>query len=517
MEAPTLARTSVPKLTPWIDLRSLVLDAREGFFLSRIDGYTSLGDLAVMTNTGLEGAIAIAQKLARELAIYFGDQPPEKPAPREEKAVVVAAPPPARKARPRRFTDEELAQPSDLDEALRIDVLDLHGWLDEYDHYELLNVPRDADRKVIKTAYYGLAARFHTDRYYGKNLGAFKAKMEQVFARITTAHDTLASKQRRAEYDAYLDDLDRTRAFERYLNDEPDEVAAVPAAPIEAEPPAPTSERGAGALEPKTPEPKTPEAPRVGLDDRARREALARKLSGRSSTNLRSARPFSGPASARPSAPPEPVAPPPPRPLAPSTPPTVEQSQAAAAALKRRYEDGVEFARRTQARRLIDEAMAASDRGDVLAAANNYRLAVRYTDDPTVVEAAEIASQRAKDLMADTYLKQAKYEEQSHKFGAAALSYAKAAEGRPEDAQLCADAARCLKTEGRDLHKAARYAQLAVQKNPSHAPFRVTLGAIYLDAGLFLRARSELEQATKLDPNHREAKELLARARRLAS
>lgn len=515
MEAPTLARTSVPKLTPWIDPRSLVLDAREGFFLSRIDGYTSLGDLAVMTNTGLEGAIAIAEKLRKVLAIYFGDRPPEKPAPPEERPVVVAAEaaPLVRKKRPRRFTDEELAQPSDLDEEFRIDVLDLHSWLDEYDHYELLNVPREADRKAIKTAYYGLAARFHTDRYYGKNLGPFKAKMEQVFARITTAHDTLASKQRRADYDAYLADLDRTRAFERYLNDEPDEAAAeVP--PLDA----PTVPVAVETPKVEVPVPATPEPPKVGLDERARREALARKLSGRSSMNLRSARPFAGPpGSNRPSAPPQSTAPPPPRPLAPSTPPTAEQSQAAAAALKRRYEDGVEFARRTQARRLIDEAMAASDRGDVLGAANNYRLAVRYTDDPTVLEAAEIASQRAKDLMADTYLKQAKYEEQSHKFGAAALSYAKAAEGRPEDAQLCADAARCLKTEGRDLHKAAHYAQLAVQKNPSHAPFRVTLGAIYLDAGLFLRARSELEQATKLDPNHREAKELLARARRLAS
>lgn len=518
MEAPTLDRTSVPRITPWFDLRTLKVDAREGFLVSRIDGYTTLGDLATMTGSTLDDVVRIAQRLAVELAIFFGDRVPDKPVPKP----VEPAPPKeptkvARKKRPRKWTDDDLAAPSDLDEPLRVDVLDLHGWLDDMDHYELLGVPREADRKAIKGAYYALAARFHTDRYYGKNLGAFKPKMEQLFARITAAHDTLAAKQRRAEYDAYLVDVDRTRAFEAYLNDEPEDLpppeskaplaAAVPAA-------APSGPNAAPVVAPAAPAvpAEVLAEQKAQAEDRARREALARKLSGRSSTHLRSARPVVP--SLRP--PPEPSSAPPPR-LAPSAPPTVEQSQAATEALRRRYEDGVEAARRAQARKLLDEALAATDRGDVLAAANHYRLAVRYTDDPAVHEAAEIAGQRAKDLMADTYLKQAKYEEQAGKFGAAALSYAKAAEGRPDDVQLLASAARCLRVEGRDLHKAAQYAQAAVQKNPSHAPFRVTLGAIYLDAGLFLRARSELEQAAKLDPNHKEAKDLLARARRLAS
>jgi Flp pilus assembly protein TadD len=56
-----------------------------------------------------------------------------------------------------------------------------------------------------------------------------------------------------------------------------------------------------------------------------------------------------------------------------------------------------------------------------------------------------------------------------------------------------------------------------VQKSPQNAAFRVTLGAVYLDAGLFLRARSELEQAAKIDPNSTTIRELLVRARKMAS
>mgnify|MGYP003338887439 CR=1 FL=1 len=54
----------------------------------------------------------------------------------------------------------------------------------------------------MKKAYYVAAPEFHPDRYFGKNLGSFKAKMEAVFARITLAHDVLTARERRVEYDA---------------------------------------------------------------------------------------------------------------------------------------------------------------------------------------------------------------------------------------------------------------------------------------------------------------------------
>ena len=40
-------------------------------------------------------------------------------------------------------------------------------------------------------AYFELAAHFHPDKYFNKNLGTFKSKMEMLFTRVTEAHVVL--------------------------------------------------------------------------------------------------------------------------------------------------------------------------------------------------------------------------------------------------------------------------------------------------------------------------------------
>lgn len=520
-----LDRSSVPKLAPGCDLTRLPIGAREGFVLSRVDGATSLGDIAALTGFPVDEVERIFTRLVELRAAFFGDAPPWTPPPpkaepkpeaaeaRSDAAKPAgAAPKPTSKKRPRRWQAAELDEPADLDRALKERILDAFTWLDDLDHYELLGVARDADRKAIKSAYYGLAATFHTDRHFGKELGTFKSKMEQIFGRITQAHDTLANRQRRAEYDAYLVDRDRTKAFERYLagedafeddaggDDEPQPVAGKP----ESVPPAATSSAPARPVASQPPA----GAPTLDDDQRLRREALARRLAGASSGRFRAAPNATTPPRAASVAP---------KSSLPPAAPTAEQAQAATEAIRRRYEEGRDNARRVQAKRMVDAADDALKRDDLVSAANHLRLALRYSDDPDLAARYEDVNRRARDSMAETYLKQARYEEQQGKWQAAALSYVKAHEGRPDDGTLCERAANAFRLEGRDLHKAARFAELAVQKNPSSAAFRVTLGAVYLDAGLFLRARSELEHAAKLDAGDATIKDLLARARKMAS
>jgi curved DNA-binding protein CbpA len=81
-------------------------------------------------------------------------------------------------------------------------LLDVSERLDGLSHYELLGVARAADASDIKRAYFKLARVVHPDRYFGKKLGRYKARLEAVFARMTLAYETLSKPEARAAYDA---------------------------------------------------------------------------------------------------------------------------------------------------------------------------------------------------------------------------------------------------------------------------------------------------------------------------
>lgn len=93
-----------------------------------------------------------------------------------------------------------LNEPVDLEEARKKEVLELESRLDSDDFFTLLGVPVGAPAGDCKKAYYELTKRFHPDRYFGKNLGSFKARIEQVFRRLTEAQATLSDPARRGEY-----------------------------------------------------------------------------------------------------------------------------------------------------------------------------------------------------------------------------------------------------------------------------------------------------------------------------
>ena len=63
------------------------------------------------------------------------------------------------------------------------------------DYYEVLGVPRDADRKAIKEAFRQLALKYHPDR--NKDPGA-----ADRFKEIAEAYAILSDPKKRAEYDA---------------------------------------------------------------------------------------------------------------------------------------------------------------------------------------------------------------------------------------------------------------------------------------------------------------------------
>jgi curved DNA-binding protein CbpA len=405
------------------------------------------------------------------------------------------------------LTPEEeamLGEDVDLEPDFRRQVLLTFRTLNRLDHYALLGLDRTADRKVLKRSYFDLAAKFHPDRYFRKKLGSFKTRMESIFGRVTLAHDTLTDKERRAEYDAYLEEQRRSRGIEELLAEALAEAKRTEER-IERE--AREQERNEGrAAAPASPPagPPAPAAPSPAVAAAARRDALARRLLG--------GRP--PPTGTAPSGAPAPAT----RPTQGAQPGARPAGQApltaseAMNALRRRYEDRVSQAKAAQARKYIkigDEALAS---GDAVAAANAFRVALTLSpENADLQRAAQDAQQRADAILAETYARQAGYEEKNGQFAEAARSWARVVKARPGDAAAHERAANAIvKSEG-NLHEASRLAQQACALDPSSAPFRVTLANVYIGAGLTLSARRELETAAQLAPHDGTIQALLRR------
>jgi curved DNA-binding protein CbpA len=373
-----------------------------------------------------------------------------------------------------------------LEVDLRRWILELYRSLDRIDHYQLLGVDRAADKKVIKRAYYDLAAKLHPDRYFRKKLGSFKLRMEAVFGRITLALDTLTNADRRAEYDAYVEEQRRSRGMEELLADALDEVKrAEEIAEREARAAESSPSQPAMKPAPASGAPQAPKASSVEVSAAARRDALARRLLG--ATGRPPSRPSQSavPAAQRP-------------PSSPSTASTVDAMDA----LRRRYEDRKAQARAAQARKYLASGEEALAKGDLVSAANAFRVAASlHPEDEQLQRRASETQGRADELLADTYTRQAAYEEKSGQWAEASRSWQRVCRARPSDANACDRAANAIVKGGADLHEAARLAQQAITISPDTAAFRVTLANVYLAAGLALNARRELETAAQRAPH----------------
>jgi len=372
----------------------------------------------------------------------------------------------------------------ELDRGFRERIVKLYAELGQFNYYELLGVERTAEKQTIRRAYFERAAVFHPDKHFRKELGSFKLKMEAIFGRLTQAYDTLRSRDGRAEYDSYLIDLDRTKGIEAMLREAMEEAkraeedvlrgATVPAA-------APPLIDGSALM------PSTPGTAFTPVSERARRDALAMRLMGGRVPPGRAA----------------------------STMPPGQKSAEAVDALRRRYEERVGQARGQQAAKYSQLAHEAEVRGDVVAAANAYKVAASFAkDDAELQKKAQEIDAQAGIILAETYMRQATYEEREERWKEAARSWQHAVKGRPKDPHVHERAANALMRSSGDLHLAATLAQRAVtldQANPEH---RVTLANVYLAAGLALNARRELEAAAQLSPRNATIVALLKRLTR---
>jgi curved DNA-binding protein CbpA len=210
----------VPRLGPGVDPTALPLTPSEGYLLSRVDGHTpwrvlrEIGGLApdevdrCLERWLAERVLVVEGGAAgRRPRTADGAKPQAPPKPQAAQAPPRASAQRASEAPPRApraaivlpAVDEAL----DLPVAVQEQVLALAARLDA-PYHEILGVAPDADRKVLKRAYFALSKQLHPDRYFRKELGVFQPHLERVFKKVVEAYELLSDPMARAEIEKSL-------------------------------------------------------------------------------------------------------------------------------------------------------------------------------------------------------------------------------------------------------------------------------------------------------------------------
>jgi curved DNA-binding protein CbpA len=119
---------------------------------------------------------------------------PARPAP-------APAPPPAEAKRPAAAGLPAVDASLELDVEVQQELLNFAGRLAQ-PYHEILGVPRDADARAIKKAYFALSKRLHPDRYFRRRIGPFAPLVETCFKKLLEAYELLSDPQTRAEVQA---------------------------------------------------------------------------------------------------------------------------------------------------------------------------------------------------------------------------------------------------------------------------------------------------------------------------
>lgn len=164
---------------------------------------------------------------------------------------------------------------------------------------------------------------------------------------------------------------------------------------------------------------------------------------------------------------------------------------------------------RTRAAVFLDAARAAQENGDIVAAAQHYRIALQISEDPEARKALNAIDKQAQTMTFESALKQAVEAEKAGRWAVAASKYT-VAYGSSQEPRYAERIAHALLKLGTDLRRAVSLAEEAVVREPSSVEFRLTLVQVCLAAGLHARAAGEISRAVTLAPEHAKAREVEA-------
>ena len=189
----------IPRLAPSWDPASLKLSPVEGFLLSRIDGHTSWTLLRQIGGIPPDQVDRCLERWLSEGLVLISDgepsrEPKHSTRPEDSKSTGPADP----------GSDPRIDPSLDIAPELQAQILNFEASLGR-SYFELLDVPRDANAKEIKRAYFALSKVYHPDRYFRAELGDYSGRLERIFRKLVEAYELLSDPTTRAEIERSLE------------------------------------------------------------------------------------------------------------------------------------------------------------------------------------------------------------------------------------------------------------------------------------------------------------------------
>jgi curved DNA-binding protein CbpA len=450
----------------------------EGYLFSRLDGVLTIEELCSTVGLEHDEVSRIVNKLADlgavdvlEMNIDDDDAPSDQGEPAVEDA------PPSMGTK--KAADEE-GEVLSLETRQLLNQLKLRA--ENSNYYQLLGVDPRTDKKDIRNAYFDLSKKLHPDSYFGKNLGKYRTLMEEVFAKLTEAYETLSRKNRREKYDEYIADQIQAWEMERRLSGE-----MPPSAPAAPPPRAPTPPPQPRAPSPPQRAPAPPPPP-VSIGAESALHRRLRQERGKAALikllNL--------------------------KPTAPEAKKDEIVVKSVADSITIPEPPRGASAEQVLAYRYAKAGLEAVEIKNLNTALNFLQLASQLAPfDGHIKEAEEKVRAKTNSALSNTYERQGRYEEEAGHYLQAAISFSKALELKGEDHLLMHRVALNLLRGDGDMKKARDLARNAVKLHPDSVIYRLTLAEIYLKKGWENDARRELDTAYQLDPHHERVVRLL--------
>lgn len=190
------------------DLRGVDLTPEEGYLLSRIDGRINVGSLLSLVSWEREKTMSLLESLLRKHVVNFdrreihdrafgnGPAGPKAAEPSASAKEAAAAAPDAPIALDslEKVPDLELERCAEIvrwEEVVQAAVTP----------YQVFSLPEGADLRSVKRRYREMAMSFHPDKFFRKEIGGYRARIEGAWKRVQEAYDILQDPEKRAQWE----------------------------------------------------------------------------------------------------------------------------------------------------------------------------------------------------------------------------------------------------------------------------------------------------------------------------